>query len=355
MDQLALIPAPDVIPAPAWIFLSLDLVFFALHILVINVVLGGSILLLWNRFVSNNPDQDSALAGKIPTSIALGVNFGVAPLLFMQVIYGHLFYTSSVLMATYWILVIPVIIIAYYSAYIHARKYTASAVMAKAAILVTVVFLLYIAFMQVNNMSLMTQPGKWGEYFTQRSGTILNVSDASFWPRYLHFVLASLAIAALFSALVWSIRGKKSKDPVEDKIKKGLKIFGLTSIVQVLIGFWWLMALPREFIVQFMGRNMLFSLVLLFGFLSAIGAIVSALRSKLRPTLIQLVITVLLMVVTRHNLRSLYLDGKFDLNSLQMSPQYGVMALFLVILVIGLVLVWYMLQALKEAQEGRVA
>jgi hypothetical protein len=35
-------------------------------------------------------------SGSIPTLIALAVNLGVPPLLFVQVLYGHLFYSSSV-------------------------------------------------------------------------------------------------------------------------------------------------------------------------------------------------------------------------------------------------------------------
>jgi len=355
MDQLSLIPVPDTIPAPAWIFLSLDLLTFVLHILVINVVLGGSILLLWNRYSPERADLHSAMANKIPTSIALGVNFGVAPLLFMQVIYGHMFYTSSVLMATFWIMVIPVLILAYYSAYIHANRYALPSYLGRYAMLITVIILLYIGFMFTNNMSLMAQPEKWRAYFDDRSGTILNLSEPTLWPRYLHFVTASIAVAGLFSSVIWSLRKNKNADKAALQIRNGLRIFGIATIIQVVIGFWWLMALPKEFIVMFMGRNLLYSLILLFGFLSALGAIISALRNKLRPTVIQVVITVLLMVFNRHNLRSLYLSGKFDLDTLQMTPQYGVMALFLVILVIGLALVWYMLKAMREAQEGRAA
>jgi hypothetical protein len=355
MEQLGLIPVPDIIPAPAWLFLGLDLLTFALHILVINVVLGGSLILLFAKLKKEDMSLQESIGNKIPTSVALGVNFGVAPLLFMQVIYGNLFYSSSVLMATFWIMVIPLLILAYYGAYIHARKFADSAVMAKIAILFSSVFLLYIGFMFVNNMTLMVQPEKWATYFANRDGTILNLGDPTIWPRYLHFLVASIAIAGLFISIIWSLKSRSTQPGAEDKIKAGLKIFGIATIVQVLIGFWFLIALPSEFILQFMGRNIVFSIILLLGFLSAIGAIVTAFVNKLRPTVMMLLVTVILMVITRHNLRSLYLADKFSLDSLELAPQYGVMTLFFVILVIGLVSVGYMIKAALDAKEGRAA
>jgi len=50
---------------------------------------------------------------KIPSTFALGVTFGIAPLLFVQVLYGNLIYSSSILMGVFWLLIIPFIIIAY--------------------------------------------------------------------------------------------------------------------------------------------------------------------------------------------------------------------------------------------------
>ena len=63
------------------------------------------------------------VAKKLPVMIALGINMGVPPLLFLQVVYGNLFYSSSVLMAVYWILIIPLLILAYYGTYIHIFRY----------------------------------------------------------------------------------------------------------------------------------------------------------------------------------------------------------------------------------------
>ncbi|HES59797.1 MAG TPA: hypothetical protein ENO18_05130 [Caldithrix sp.] len=358
MDVTSLIPGADTIPAPAWLFLVLDILFFTIHILLINVILGGSLITLVSRLKSKNDTLETSLhgsiTGKLPTTFALGVNMGVAPLLFLQVIYGHLFYASSVLLAVYWILIIPLIILAYYGAYIHIRRYYSSAILSKTAIWITALILLYIGFVFVNNMSLMVQPEKWGAYFENREGTILNWADPTLIPRYLHFVAASVAVAGLFMAMIWTSRQKKGIEGAETKVKSSLLIFGYATIVQVVIGLWFLLAIPREYMLNFMGGDLLATIVFMLGFLSAIGAIATAFAGKFRPTLSMLIITITAMVIMRHQLRAMYLDGKFSLSSLEMTPQYSVMILFFIILAIGLYAVWYMLKTAYK-KEGRAA
>ena len=355
MDPMNFIPTPDTIPAPSWLFLFLDLFTFTLHILVINVIIGGSLIVLFSRLRSPETSLETHLIGgvasKLPTTFALGINLGIAPLLFLQVIYGHLFYSSSVLMAVYWILVIPLLIIAYYGAYIHIRKYGSSSFLSKGAIFLTSSILLYIAFVFVNNMTLMAQPEKWGAYLQNRGGTLLNIKDATFIPRYLHFITASIAVAGLFLAIVWWMRQRKNIEGAQQKVKTSLRIFGIATSIQIVIGFWFLLAIPSDFILQFMGQNLFYTIVLFIGILLAIGAVISAFLGKLIPTTLHLIPLIIAMVITRTNLRSLYLQDVFSLDSLQLSAQYGVMALFFVIFIVGLGIVGYMVNLGLKADE----
>ncbi|MEE4310435.1 MAG: hypothetical protein V2J62_01085 [candidate division KSB1 bacterium] len=357
MDPTSLIPAPDTIPAPAWLFQVLNIFTFMIHILFVNVVIGGSLIMLFSRLTRKDETLDQSMngtiAGKIPTTFALAINFGVAPLLFVQVLYGHFIYSSSIFMAVFWISIIPLLIIAYYAAYIHVKKYSASKTLSMASLLAMSAIVLYIAFVFTNNMTLMVQPEKWSAYFTNRSGTILNVSDATFLPRYLHFIVASVAVAGMLMSIVWYIRDRRGTKGMEDKINSGLKIFAIATCVQVVIGFWFLLAIPSDFILAFMGRNLFYTIVLFAGILLAIGAIISAFLGKLIPSVIHLVAVVAAMVITRANLRSLYLSDVFSLNDLQLSPQYGVMALFFIVFAIGLVSVWIMLKIANQVAERR--
>jgi hypothetical protein len=355
MAPLPLVPTPDTIPAPAWLFQILDVLFFLIHIILINTILGGGLLLLASRFRrwEGRPPGSEGLSEKLPVLFPIGITMGVAPLLFMQVIYGHLFYTSSVLMGAFWIVVIPVVIVAYYGIYVQAKSSREGLV--TASLMVTVLCLLYVGFAFTNNLLLMIQPEKWPSYFTNRGGTILDTADATFIPRYLHFVVASVAVASLVSALIWSYRKNHGAGEATDRIAGGLKLFGITSIVQIAVGLWFLLSLKREFMLQFMGENIVATIIFMLGFLCGIGATATAFSAKLRPTVIQTGITLILMVLTRDHLRMIYLHGVFDTESLLLTPQYGVLALFIVVLIAGVASVAWMLKASFSNPSRRAA
>jgi hypothetical protein len=254
-------------------------------------------------------------------------------------------------MAVYWIIIIPLLILAYYGTYIHIGKYGKSPWFSKISLLTAVILILYIGFMLVNNNSLMEQPEKWTTYFENRGGTILNLSNPAFFPRYFHFVAASVAIGGIFYAVVYKFN-KEAKDK-EEKIKGALKIFAIATAVQVVVGFWYLLSIPQEFIMQFMGQNLVATIVLMLGILSGIGALVTGFLGKFSPTVSMLAITLVLMIVTRYNLRMMYLSDNFQLNELQLSPQYGVFVLFLIVLLAGLGAIYYMLKAGFNKSERR--
>lgn len=357
MDYLSLIPVPDTIPAPATLFLVLDILLFAIHILLINMILGSGLITIFTGMKKGEDNLQDRLHGpavnKIPTLFAIGINMGIAPLLFIQVIYGHLFYTSSVIMALYWIMVIPFLIIAYYGAYIHSRKYDISRLLSKSALWIMVLMVLYIGFMLVNNNTLMVQPQKWTAYFNNRAGTVLNLEDPSLIPRYLHFVTASVAVGGIFLAFLWDRRQKNNVAGAGQKVKSSLEIFAWASIVQILIGCWFLISLPADIMKKFMGGYLPSTFLLVIAVLSVLGAIFTALKGKLRPVIYMISITLLAMIINRQLLRGFYLEGIFNPDSLKLAPQYGVMTLFFFILIIGLAAVGYMLKISMKKEEGR--
>ena len=353
MDPAGLIPTPDTIPAPWGLFEFLGIFTLILHLLFINVVLGGSLISLFSRL--RQPDRPletslpGALARKIPTILAMAITFGVAPLLFVQVLYGHFFYTNSVLMGFYWIMIIPLLVIAYYGAYIHARKYESARGVSLFFLALTSVILLVIAFIFENNVTMMVQPGRWPAYFDNRGGTTLNLSDPVLWPRYLHFVTASVAVAGLFSAVLRAFRRRRGIDEADDRVKSGLKIFSVATMIQVVIGFWFLLALPKPVMMKFMGQDLLHTVMLFIGIVLAVAAIMTSTLGRLIPTLIILAAVLPVMVVMRSFVRTAYLEPYFKVESLELVPQYDVMLLFIAVLVIGVVIVGYMLKAAYDA------
>lgn len=356
MDYLSLIPRPETIPAPWGIFEILNILTFLLHIILVNVVVGSAIIALMRKASSISLENSlyGPTAGNTPTMLALAINLGVAPLLFVQVVYGHFLYTSSVLMAVYWILVIPFLIVAYYGTYIFTKKIQSSPGLATVSLWVAVLIFLYIGFVYVNNMTLMVQPQNWTAYFENRGGTLLNVTG-ELWPRYLHFVVASIAIGGLASSLFWKFKKADDSSLQAKHIKSGLTIFAIATAVQIGIGFWWLIALPKPIMMNFMGQNMVMTILLVAGMLLAIGALVMGFLGKLWGTVGHLLATMIVMVLMRAMLRSSYLKEFFTQSSLELKPQYDVFALFLVIFIAGLGIVYWMVKSSLKTDNGRGA
>jgi hypothetical protein len=92
---------PNPLPAPYWLFKTLLLVTFTLHIIAMNFMLGGAFLAVIARFTSKGPlsSENKAfrnrifldLAKKVPVFLAATITIGIAPLLFVQAIYGQYF------------------------------------------------------------------------------------------------------------------------------------------------------------------------------------------------------------------------------------------------------------------------
>ena len=118
-----ILPGIDLMPLPApyWLFKLLLLVTFILHIIAMNLMFGGGMIAVATRWFAPKSEFTQRLfrdiSNKIPTFLAATVTLGVAPLLFLQVIYGQFFYTSSVLIAWPWFLVVVLLVAAYYGFY----------------------------------------------------------------------------------------------------------------------------------------------------------------------------------------------------------------------------------------------
>ena len=346
MNTGLIVPTPDALPVHWMWFQILLITTFVLHLLIMNLMLGGSLLALWRRIQG----QDIAPESRgLPTLIALAVNLGVPPLLFVQVLYGNLLYTSSVLMAVYWISVIPVLIVAYYLAYVFVYRQTSP--VGTAALAVSTLILLIIAFLFSSNMTFMLQPEAWRAWAADPGGTLLHLNDPSLYPRYLHFVLGAVAVAGLGSAAYHAVAGRRTRSDHQAAIKSGLGVFSYATMVQIVIGLWFLMALPRPVMLLFMGGNMLYTVFLMLGIVLAVVTLVAALKQKVGATVVLLLVTMVVMVMLRDFVRSGYLADVMDVAALPVVPQTSPLIAFLAVFVIGLGILYWMLRRLWRVTE----
>jgi hypothetical protein len=339
MNGMDLIPGPESLQVPSLIFKVLLMLTFVLHLVLMNIALGGSILNAAGLLRKKGPIPAAA---NLPTTIALAVNLGVPPLLFLQVLFGQFFYTSSVLMASYWLAVVPILILSYYAAYIAQRKGRPAANAAWSV--VSAVLLLAIAFIYVNNMSLMLRYQNWPGYFADKRGLMLDLADRSLFPRFFHFVIGALAVASISWSAWAHFRERRGKGADDHAKKTGLKLFWIFTSIQMLVGLLWLVSLPKETMRLFMGGSAYATILLACGVLMAIGLLAHAIMGKFKIAAGILVPTIIVMVLIRDVLRTSALSKVFRAADLKVEPQYGPLVLFLATFAVGIAVIAWMIK-----------
>lgn len=346
MTPESLIPTPDAIPVHWGWFKVLLLTTFILHLLCMNTMVGIGIIALarslFNRTGASAYNRE--ISAKLPYTIAFTVNMGVAPLLFIQVLYGQFIYTSSLLMAVYWLSITAILIVAYYSAYLHHYTFDSAGPARDVFMAITVINLLVIGFFFSNNMTMMLSPGGWARYFSSPGGTLLNLAEPTLIPRYLHFVLSAVAVGGLFMALVWENKAQDHEVAGRETVKQSLRWFTAATLLQFGVGTWWLMALPRPISRIFMGGSAWATAFFALGTLGTVLSLIFAHKGKTRLCAGATLATILCMVLMRDQLRTAMLAPYFKLSSLVVDPQYGSLALFLVFAGIGGGAIFYMLK-----------
>lgn len=354
-----LIPSvdPNPLPAPYWVLKLLLIVTFVLHILAMNFMLGGGVVALLTKWRAKNPDAGNRmfldLAKKMPIFLPATITLGIAPLLFMQVLYGQFFYTSSILIAWPWFLVLVLLTIAYYGFYYVSFQIGRDPGRAGYVLLFSVVLAFLVGFMFSNNITLSQTPARWGaKYFASPGGWNLNVSEPTLIPRYLHFFVAALAVGGLLLVFMALANWKRNREYAGQLLEFGGKTFMFATMAQFVVGIAFLASLPRDMRMLFMGDDPLATALLLIGIAGGIGAIVlmsdALRRQNIRAAAISVPaiigVVIVSMSILRDILRDAYLKLYFHPGQFSVKTQWSVLPLFLGLFVAGVILWLVMLK-----------
>ncbi|MGA7826754.1 MAG: hypothetical protein WCA04_03780 [Geobacteraceae bacterium] len=342
----AFIPTPDTFPAAWELFRFLLLLVFPLHLLLMNAMVGTTLIaaVVFLRKGDTMRELAYELAKVIPFLIAFAVNLGVAALLFLQVAYGQFFYTGSILMGAYWLAVVPLLLLAYYAAYLFDFRFTRlSKPLAIFLIVVPLLIFLTIAFIFSNNMTMMLDPVAWRAYFGTQDGTLLHWGYAPLIPRYLHFIIGGLAVGGLFVAILGRVRTKMAPAVREAAERIGMKVFTAFTGVAILLGFFFLAMLPRPTFLLFMGGDLVATLIFALGMILSLIIVVAGGSRKIWLCTGLVVPLLYLMSYLRDVVRTSYLQPYFPTGSLSVVPQYGALVMFLLALLVGLVAITWMI------------
>lgn len=209
-----LIPNPDPLglPVPVWILFGLKIFGFFVHLLFMNLWVAGLPTALC--LLKSKPALAARLLRSMPFFIAFGINAGIVPLLFLQTVYPQFFYPATILQAWFWLSVIPLLLIAYYSVYL-----ASFGTFRFGATLVATVLLLVIGVMFSAAMTLTASPQGWAKIFLDSAfggavhGLYLHLS-AEVFLRF--FMVVGMAFGTLVAYLVlhaeWFSRDRHDQD-----------------------------------------------------------------------------------------------------------------------------------------------
>ncbi|MEZ4576220.1 MAG: hypothetical protein R2857_15090 [Vampirovibrionales bacterium] len=268
-----------------------------------------------------------------------------------------MYYTSSILMAVPWLMILFLIMGGYYGCYIY--KYKEAQLGAKAGWLMIAVFALFalVGLIFSSNIVLMMSPEQWPALFSaDKHGMFFYWQDPQQLPRYLPFLLASVAVTGLAMGcfgLYWNSREHAYGQWL---IKTGAGIFSAVSLLQVLIGGWFLMSVPRAHMMNFMGGNpygtAVFAAAMVMVLLALLSAVLAWKDGKPLAFKISLVSSGLLLVLMslmRHLLREYYVSGVLHPEALPVKTQWDLLTVF-VLSAVGLIV--YLIWLGKVAWQG---
>jgi hypothetical protein len=354
-------PDPIPLPAPAWLLSALLALTFVLHVVPMNLLLGGSIIGAVARLRGRRDARAAALADEIaralPIVVAATVTPGVAALLFLQALYGRAFFGAAVLVAVPWLAVVPTLILAYCGAYVAYMQPRLRAWLAP----VVALLVLAVAFILSNTMSLALRPETFAARFAADAGGMhLNLGDPTLTPRFLHVLVGAVALAGAGVALGGHLLRGRDDALRAWAIRHGILWCAGATALNLLPGFWWLAVLRHDSLMLLMGRDLTATLVFAGGILAGLAAlghlIPAAFAPNPRSLLVggagSLVACVACMAVVRDIVRRADLSAAGLRAQAWVEPQWGAIAVFAALLLAASALIAWMVAKLVGQSAG---
>jgi hypothetical protein len=214
-------------------------------------VLAGSLVVpvLWGLGRKRGKEEHVELARVMVkvwlVAISFAITTGVAPLLFVQVLYGHFFYTANILLGWRWLGLLAVLTFGFYGVYVlnNVMQRDRGGIGLALMLLLALAFL-WIAHELTNNSVLMLLPELWRDMY---GGTIGKHARHPMWPpRFMHWLVGSIAITGLWMAGIGRVARSLPEAARRCAVGLGLKIAAIATGLQVITGFWFLLMLDKS-------------------------------------------------------------------------------------------------------------
>lgn len=364
-------PTSVALPAPFWFIQFFKWLGFTLHIIPMNLWYAGMLVALWLHLGRNQHARRFAarLLQQMPIIVALGINFGIVPLLFVQLAYPKVFYPATILMAWYWLAIIGLLIPAYYCVYAYAWRFRngtdGAAGWRIAAGWCAAVSFIAIGFLFTNGLSLMDHVGRWGALWSEHStsgaalGTALNLGDPTLWPRWLLMFGLALGTTAVWLLVdVFFLSGKTIDDAYRQwAVGFAKKLYTVSMVWTAAAGAWYVFGTWTPELREAMFQWPLLALTVATAVATGVPwmLIMTADGRSTRPVIVAAIAFCQFGVLginaaSRQIVQNinLILEAFWDVSAQPIDVQWGPLAMFLITFVIGLaVMGWMVLQVKK--------
>lgn len=360
---------PIPLPGPVWLFKVLHLFTTTLHFAAVQLLLGGLILGVvwaWMARARKGSGPYAAVADAIvrplPVIMTYVINLGVPPLLFTQVLYGRCLYTSSVLIGTWWIAVIGLVMTTYFLLY-HAEASARKGGLALWSRVAALACALVVALIYVSNMTLMIRPEAWrAMYDASPSGLRLPSGDPTMHARWAFMVASALATTGAYLALL--ARGRPV-DVARHMSLAGGRLAAGGAVVAALAFAGVFLTQPAEVRDGLLAGGYTKLAMVAWG--AGLAVVAGAgLACSAKPeasgwgmpsiAAIGAYLSIVGWVIVRDAIRDVTLRGKaYEVADRTVVSNWGVIGLFLFLLVVGLGLIAWMVVALARGRKDAVA
>ncbi len=338
------LPDYHFLAAPLWLVTVLHLLTLTLHFLAMNILLGGAAITLWSSARNRwNGTQAVDFSRLFPAATAATVTLGVAPLLFLQLVYPRQVYAAAIVSGWFWLLVPAAVILAYYAFYRASFSGQRTGRVDHVLLALAAAGLLYVSLAYSSVFSLAEQPALVRSlYAKNQSGWVWNPAVGSYALRWLHMLLGALTVGGFFVGVMGRDNPRVTATG-KAVFAWGMGLAAAAGLAYLVSLMPYLGALMRSPAIAALAVAILLSLASLHFFF----------RRAYWVAGLALALSVFGMVYLRHVVRLLRLGSAFDAASWRIAPQWSPFLLFLVCFVAMLaVLAWLLWLFFRPQQEA---
>lgn len=345
-----LVPTYDLLgsPSPFWLVQLLMALTLALHWAFLGATVGGTVVVLLNA-LRKQSEASRALTPFLPFFLSMAMTLGVAPLLFVQVLYGQFFYTSNILLGYWWLGLLVLVIANFYLFWWAWHRLEQGKGLSWLVPAVVLVVFVKSALILSSNATLTQSPDAWAAVWAKGMNR-LYAGAPSLVPRLLFALSGLVASGGLVVAILSRAGLLYQGDAAAKGQATGLSIALPALVVQLVSGIALLIFLPgvQRSAVLAGGFEAVFGYLAILAFLGAAALTwlargADALGKVVLPGLAYFV-ALFMAAFARDTARRAAIAPHFKLSTVPVHPEWLNLGLFLVIFVAGLGVIAYLIK-----------